>query len=99
VQAIRGRLLEGRFHDYCLRSHACPIVRKSEEAATLPLQQRLRLRARHVWSRLNRDTGNLPNRYLYFPVRWVAIRARRAATDPRYVACHARRVFLKLLGR
>jgi MoaA/NifB/PqqE/SkfB family radical SAM enzyme len=99
VQAIRGRLLEGRFHDYCLRSHACPIVRKSEEAATLPLRQRLRLRARHVWSRLNRDTGNLPNRYLYFPVRWVAIRARRAATAPRDVACHARRVFLKLLGR
>ena len=37
MQAIRSSLLEGRFHDYCLRSSACPIVRKSNEAGVLPV--------------------------------------------------------------
>ena len=46
MQAIRSSLLEGRFHDYCLRSSACPIVRKSNEAGVLPVQQRALLRAR-----------------------------------------------------
>ena len=37
VQAIRSSLLQGQFHDYCLRSPACPIVRKSNEAGILPV--------------------------------------------------------------
>jgi hypothetical protein len=99
MQSIRAELLQGRFHDYCLRSPACPIVRKSEEAATLPLKQRLLLRARHAWWRFNRDTRGLPNRYVYFPVRWLAIRARRALSDPQYWALHAKRAWKKFAGR
>jgi MoaA/NifB/PqqE/SkfB family radical SAM enzyme len=69
MQGIRRALLEGRFHDYCLRSTACPIVRKWEAASMLPLRQRVLMRARHAWWRLNRDTGDVPNKYVYFPVR------------------------------
>ncbi len=93
MRGIRGELLEGCFHDYCLRSPACPIVRKSEEAATLPFRQRWLLRARHVWWRFNRDTRGLPNRYVYFPVRWTAIRVRRAVTDPSYIPRITARLF------
>ncbi|HSL23835.1 MAG TPA: radical SAM/SPASM domain-containing protein [Vicinamibacterales bacterium] len=99
MQAIRTELLQGRFHDYCLRSPACPIVRKSEEAATLPFKQRLLMRARHVWWRFNRDTRGLPSRYIYFPIRWFAIRARRAATDPQYWVLHTKRAWRKLTGQ
>jgi sulfatase maturation enzyme AslB (radical SAM superfamily) len=98
MQAIRAELLQGRFHDYCLRSPACPIVRKSEEAATMPLRQRLLMRARHVWWRFNRDTNNLPYRFVYFPFQWTASRLYRALTDPRYSAQHARRVWRKITG-
>jgi MoaA/NifB/PqqE/SkfB family radical SAM enzyme len=98
MQAIRRELLRGRFHDYCLKSPACPIVRKSEQARTLPLNQRILMRARHVWWRFNRDTGGLPNR-VWVPVKWMAIRARRAATDPRYVAHHTSRLVRKAFGR
>ena len=49
MQSIRGELLEGRFHDYCLRSAACPIVRKHQAAHVLPAHQRLYLQARHWW--------------------------------------------------
>jgi hypothetical protein len=96
MQAIRAELLQGRFHDYCLRSPACPIVRKSEEAATMPLRQRLLMRARHVWWRFNRDTNNLPNHYVYFPIRWILTRLYRAVTDPGYWAQHARRTWRKI---
>ena len=78
IQGIRRELLAGRFHDYCLRSTACPIVRKQEAAATLPLKQRVLMRARHAWWRLNRDTRDLPNTYLYFPVRTFAAGLGRA---------------------
>ena len=30
MQKIRGELLHGRFHQYCLDSPACPILRKSD---------------------------------------------------------------------
>ncbi len=56
LQAIRGKLAAGRFHDYCLRSPACPIVRKQENASGLPAWQVFRLRARKVWNRLDRVT-------------------------------------------
>jgi pyruvate-formate lyase-activating enzyme len=64
MQSIRSELLQGRFHDYCLRSTACPIVRKSEAAAVLPTRQRWLMKARHAWWRLNRDTGGWPQRRL-----------------------------------
>ncbi len=99
VQEIRSELLKGRFHDYCLHSVACPVVRKAEHAATLPLRQRLLVRARHMWGRLNRDTNNAPRRYVYFPLSWFGVRLRRAATDPSYIAHHAGRLIGKTSGR
>jgi MoaA/NifB/PqqE/SkfB family radical SAM enzyme len=77
LQDIRRELLHGRFHDYCLKSAACPIVRKNQEAALLPARQRARLAVRRAWMRLNRDTGNWPNDHLYFPLRRAWQRARR----------------------
>ena len=78
MQAIRRELLAGRFHDYCLRSTACPIVRKSEEAHLLPADQRWLMRARHIWWRFNRETGERPNRWVYLPVKRALSRLRRA---------------------
>ncbi len=62
MQAIRGELLEGRFHDYCLRSITCPIVRKLDRAKTLPRRQRWHLKAREWWARIDRRLGGVPNR-------------------------------------
>lgn len=73
VQAIRGELLQGRFHDYCLKSPACPIVRKSEHAGLLPVGQRVTLQGRHVWHRLNHLTNDRLNKFVGTPVK----RARR----------------------
>ncbi len=99
MQGIRGELLKGRFHDYCLKSPACPIVRKSEEAATLPFRQRWIMRARHLWWRFNRDTRGLPNRYVYFPIRWTAIRVHRALTDPSYIPRLTARAHRRVMNR
>lgn len=76
MQAIRRELLRGRFHDYCLHSAACPIVRKAEQAKLLPAPQRLLQRGRHWWWRFNRMTGERPNRYLYLPIKRTLLRAR-----------------------
>jgi hypothetical protein len=62
MQSIRGKLLEGRFHDYCLRSAACPIVRKHAQAHGLPSHQRWRLKARGWWAWIDRRLGGIPNR-------------------------------------
>jgi hypothetical protein len=54
MQAIRGDLLRGRFHRYCLDSTDCPIVRKALEARSLSRLQRATLWARrtaHRWAR------------------------------------------------
>jgi MoaA/NifB/PqqE/SkfB family radical SAM enzyme len=85
LQDIRRELLQGRFHQYCLRSVACPIVRKSERAALLPAGQRARMLARRVWARLNRDTGDWPNRALYHPLQrgWQRARRRLRRAIPR----------------
>jgi len=77
MQAIRRELVAGRFHDYCLRSTACPIVRKSENAHLLPPGQQWFLRARHLWWRFNRETGERPNRWFYLPLKRAAARIRR----------------------
>ena len=91
IQAIRGELAQGRFHDYCLRSPACPIVRKSQQAHELPAAQAFRLRARQLFARVNRVGRGVPGR-LSHPVRWVGHRLYRAATEPRYVRHHVRRL-------
>ena len=75
------RAPSGRFHDYCLRSPACPIVRKSEEASGLPGGRSSRLRARKVWNRLDRLTMGLWGR-AYHGVTWLGIRGVRALTQP-----------------
>ena len=98
LQAIRKTLLAGRFHDYCLRSPACPIVRKSEHAGLLPIGQRLLMRSRHLWWRLNQRAGNRPNEYLYFPIKRTVLRVNRAFTQPGYVRKHTRRLFGQWLG-
>ncbi|HEX7020581.1 MAG TPA: SPASM domain-containing protein, partial [Gemmatimonadaceae bacterium] len=48
VQDIRAALVQGRFHDYCLRSFTCPIVKKAAEAQSLPWPHRARLRLRRA---------------------------------------------------
>jgi MoaA/NifB/PqqE/SkfB family radical SAM enzyme len=85
VQAIRASLLDGRFHDYCLRSPACPIVRKSDEAGLLPRRQRVLLKARVLWAGLNRHTRGVPNE-IWRPIRRTISAAHTAVTDPRRFA-------------
>jgi hypothetical protein len=82
VQAIRASLLEGRFHDYCLRSPTCPIVRKSDAAGTLPRSQRLLFKARVVWAGLNRRFWGVPN-MVWRPVRRWVLAGHAAATSLR----------------
>ncbi len=94
LQAIRGKLAGGRFHPYCLRSLACPIVRKSDQAHVLPMAQALRLRARKVSNRLDRLTAGVWG-HVFYRTKWLGIRAARALTNPRYVVHHAKR----LVGR
>jgi hypothetical protein len=48
VQDIRAALVQGHFHDYCLRSFTCPIVKKAAEAQSLPWPHRARLRLRRA---------------------------------------------------
>jgi MoaA/NifB/PqqE/SkfB family radical SAM enzyme len=62
MQSIRGELLEGRFHDYCLRSAACPIVRKHQEAQALPQRQHWHLKAREWGNWIDRRLGGVPRR-------------------------------------
>jgi len=62
VQAIRGELAQGRFHDYCLRSPACPIVRKAQQAQELPAAQTATLRAREIRTEVDRLTGGSAGR-------------------------------------
>jgi hypothetical protein len=74
MQSIRGELLKGRFHDYCLRSAACPIVRKHQQAHALPLVQQWHLKAREWWNRVDRRLGGLPNR-LWRPLKGALARS------------------------
>jgi len=91
VQQIRSELKEGRFHSYCIKSPACPIVRKSAEAHDLPAAQRFRMRLRRWKARADRLTGGAIGKTL-FAAQWLTIRAKRVASDPRYVSHHIRRL-------
>ena len=105
MQGIRSELLRGRFHTYCLRSPACPIVRKSQHASTLPFSQALRLYATHLYFSLDRITGRRLGktyrglRRILRPIRWLGIRLRRAAVDPAYLVRHTRRLAGKYLSQ
>ena len=90
MQEIRTELSNGRFHDYCLKSPACPIVRKSQVARNLPIGQVVQLRTRQVWLRFNRATDNR-FRHSTKPLIWLGIRVFRAITEPRYVVHQMKR--------
>lgn len=94
VQSIRRDLSRGRFHAYCLRSPACPIVRKSLESGALPARQVARLRLRRWWAHFDHRTHGVAGR-IQRGVYWTAARVARAATDPRYVARHTRRLLTR----
>jgi len=64
VQGIREHLGRGSFHNYCLLSPACPIVRKSEHAHTLPARYRRLWMLWRAWQKLNAWTGGIPRRAL-----------------------------------
>lgn len=98
MQGIRRELLRGRFHGYCLHSAACPIVRKFEEAGTLPFRQLLVQRLRHIWWKVNSDSNNVPNR-VWWQTKRLAIRARRVVFERQYRAHHLRRLLRRLPGR
>lgn len=80
LQAIRRDLVAGRFHDYCLRSPACPVVRKADHSARLPFRQRSLIRVRRAWQRLNRVTANVPSRWFGFARRQAARVLRRVCS-------------------
>lgn len=62
LQAIRKKLAAGSFHEYCVMSPACPIVRKSEHVNELPARQKARLSLWRGWQRLNDATAGVPRR-------------------------------------
>ena len=51
-------------------------------AALLPPAQRILMHARHLWWRLNRDTGERPNRYVYLPIKRALKRLRGTPGPP-----------------
>ena len=67
VRDIRAKLAAGRFHRYCLRSPACPIVRKDNHAGALPGTQTVFLRGREFLQRVDRRLGGVPARF-YRPI-------------------------------
>ncbi len=62
LQAIRAKLTAGSFHEYCVMSPACPIVRKAEHVNELPAAQKTRLTVWRLWQRLNDLTAGVPRR-------------------------------------
>jgi len=62
VQAIRTELAAGRFHDYCLKSPACPIVRKAHESAELTTAQSVKMETRRAWAKVDRAGRGWPGR-------------------------------------
>src|SRR5690606_21542804 len=83
LQDIRAELAAGRFHAYCLKSPACPIVRKSVQARALPVRQAVYVQLRRGWTRFDRMTRGGAGRLLHWSR--LAVRgARRVLTDPEY---------------
>jgi MoaA/NifB/PqqE/SkfB family radical SAM enzyme len=98
LQGIRHELAHGRFHDYCLRSPACPIVRKSQQAHELPRGQAFRLKARQLWTRLDRVGGGLPGK-VYRKSRSLLRLAWRAVTEPSKLGYRTRILVKRVFGR
>ncbi len=87
VQAIRHDLARGRFHQYCLDSPACPVVRKARQ-----IEDR--------WRASRPAAAGLVGQWrrALWASQWTGIRLRRTFTDPSYVRHHVRRVWTRLLG-
>jgi sulfatase maturation enzyme AslB (radical SAM superfamily) len=62
VQGIRRELAAGRFHEYCLSSEACPIVRKSSHAEALTPPERTFLAFKRFWQRADRVAFGVPGK-------------------------------------
>ena len=84
VQEIRSELAAGRFHVYCLRSPACPIVRKDSHVGALPRSQVLYLRSREFLQRLDRRCFGVPGK-IYRPAKRASVWLWSAATNPAFV--------------
>jgi MoaA/NifB/PqqE/SkfB family radical SAM enzyme len=65
LQEIRRSLTRGAFHDYCLLSPACPIVRKTRHAGGPVPGGSLRVRLWRLWMGLNRRTKGVPRLFLH----------------------------------
>lgn len=80
IQGIRRELAAGRFHEYCLASEACPIVRKSSHRQTLTRAERAFLAAKRLWQRADRLAFGVPGR-LIRPVKGPLAGLTRRAAD------------------
>jgi hypothetical protein len=80
IQGIRRELAAGRFHEYCLASEACPIVRKSSHRQTLTRSERAFLAAKRLWQRADRLAFGVPGR-LIRPVKGPLAGLTRRAAD------------------
>jgi pyruvate-formate lyase-activating enzyme len=78
MRAIRGELAAGRFHEYCLKSSSCPIVRKAEQSRGIAAHDSRYLRVRRLWHRLDRTLGGVPGRVLA-PLKAPVVRLLRGA--------------------
>ncbi len=78
MRAIRSGLAAGRFHEYCLKSSSCPIVRKAEQARGLDRSDSRYLLVRRLWHRVDRALGGVPGRLLR-PLKASVVRLLRGA--------------------
>ena len=78
MQGIRGELAAGRFHEYCLKSASCPIVRKADEGHGLAPTDSRYLRVRRLWHQVDRALGGAPRRLLA-PLKAPVVRLLRGA--------------------
>ncbi len=79
LQGIRTELAAGRFHEYCLSSESCPIVRKWRNAGPRGRSDRTFLALKRLWHGVDRLGFGVPKR-LARPLRGRLLAlARRAA--------------------
>jgi MoaA/NifB/PqqE/SkfB family radical SAM enzyme len=91
LQAIRRDLAHGRFHQYCLDSPACPVVRKSLASGTMESRLSARKRARAGLERRWRA--------VVWARQWAGIRMRRILKERGYVRHHIGRLSRRLRGK
>lgn len=80
LQAMRRDLARGRFHQYCLDSPSCPIVRKSREIR----EEKWRHGVRRQWRQATAVAARWRGQATWAR-QWAGIRLRRAVTEPDYL--------------